>query len=296
MTPNASEASEPVPVSLHLAKLHATGNDFLVRVALDPLTDVALDAALVASLCDRHRGIGADGLITLGSPYPNSAADCSFRLQNADGGDAEMSGNGMRALAAIADREGLGRTGDLVVDTPSGIRNVLLTRDTSGIVIGAEVDMGAPTFEPSAIPVDAELSTNLSITVHGVAYCGDAVGMGNPHWVLFVENVMTSRLSQHGRWLEHDDRFPNRTNVEFVTVLERDRMEMRVWERGVGVTLASGTGSASALVASVLNGLSEREVTVHCAGGDLWEKWEEDGPLRQRGTVEILFEGEWTAG
>ena len=258
-----------MPRLLKLAKLHATGNDFLVRVALDPHVDAPLDAPTVAALCDRHRGVGGDGLITLGPSYRASSADCSFRLQNADGGDAEMSGNGMRALAAVAAKQGLGRATDLVVDTPAGVRNVDISRNADGDVVAAQVDMGAPTFEPASIPVEAESSSDLRITVHGVDYCGDAVGMGNPHWVVFVNDVATSRLTQHGRWLEHDDRFPNRTNVEFVNVTARDRMEMRVWERGVGETLSCGTGACAAAAAAYRRGLIDDAVTMAVRGGEL---------------------------
>lgn len=258
----------PTQPMLMLSKLHATGNDFLVRVALDADAP-AVSAHDAAALCDRHTGIGADGLITLGSAYPGSAADCSFRLQNADGSDAEMSGNGMRALAAVAAREGLGRDRDLVVDTPAGVRNVVLTRDGSGTVCAAEVDMGAPCFDPASIPVVADTSENLSATVHGIDYHGDAVGMGNPHWVVFVDDVGASRLAQHGRSLEHDVRFPNRTNVEFVRVLDRDRMEMRVWERGVGETKSCGTGACAAAAAAHRRGLVDANVAMAVPGGTL---------------------------
>ncbi len=254
---------------LRLSKLHATGNDFLVRLALNGERD--LTAAEVARVCDRHLGIGADGLITVGVVPDTADADCSFRLQNADGGDAEMSGNGIRALAAIAaSRAGLGAETKLRVSTPAGLRSVELSRDAATReVIAAVVDMGAATFEPSAIGLDAESSFDLSTTVHGVHYVGDAVGMGNPHWVVFVNDVATARVAQHGRWLETDDRFVNRTNVEFIEVLSRDRLKMRVWERGVGETLSCGTGACAAAAAAHRRGLIDGEVVMEVRGGEL---------------------------
>ena len=234
---------------LMLSKFHATGNDFLVRLDLDGARE--LSAPEVAWLCDRHTGIGADGVITVGRAHDQSVADCSFRLQNADGGDAEMSGNGMRALAALAAGPGaMGSESTLVVETAVGIRTVALQRSVHGTVIGATVDMGAPMFQPDAVPVVVDDPRAITATIDGVAYCGDAVGMGNPHWVMFVDDVATTRVTQHGPSLETDKRFPNATNVEFVRVVDRRRVEMRVWERGVGETMSCGTGACAAVAAA----------------------------------------------
>ena len=249
-------------MNLRLAKLHATGNDFLVHQATEPL-----DESVAAALCDRHRGIGSDGLLTL---LPGSdGADCAMTLRNADGGSAEMSGNGMRCLAYVAARAGIGTLETLIVDTAIGRRTVKLERGPDGQVIAADVDMGPATFDPAAIPVTAPSSRDLEATFHGVTYRGDAAGMGNPHLVLFVDDPETARVVQHGPHLEHDERFPQRTNVEFVTVDARDRMRMRVWERGVGETLSCGTGACAAAAVAQRRGLVDSFLTVVVPGGEL---------------------------
>lgn len=251
--------------ALHLSKLHATGNDFLVALALDEDAP-SLDAVTVAALCDRHRGIGADGLITV-SPG-GDGADCTMTLVNADGGMAEMSGNGIRALAWVAARAGLGTPDQLVVDTAAGRRAVALVR-TGGDVIAADVDMGPVTFDPGRIPVDADSPFELEALVDGVAYRGDAAGLGNPHLVLFVDDPSAVPVGRHGPKLEHDRRFPRRTNVEFIAVEGRERLSMRVWERGVGETLSCGTGACAAAAVAVRRGLVEECVVVDVPGGSL---------------------------
>ncbi len=252
--------------SLRLSKLHATGNDFLVLDAFDG-DDPALDAAAVAALCDRHRGVGADGLITLGSGRDGS--DCTMTLVNADGGPAEVSGNGIRCLAWIAAQHGIGTPSRLVVDTAAGRRVVDLARGPGGEVVGGEVDMGAITFDPAKIPLDAPSPFGLEATVHGVTYAGDAAGVGNPHFVVFVDDPATTRVTQHGPRLEHDPRFPRRTNVEFCAVTAPDALTVRVWERGVGETLSCGTGACAAAAVAHGRGLVGNEVTVHVPGGVL---------------------------
>jgi diaminopimelate epimerase len=246
--------------TVHLSKLHATGNDFLVH-------DGPLSADLAARLCDRHRGVGADGLILL---RPGSdGADCSMLLYNADGSRAEMSGNGMRCLAWVAVRAGLGDGKRLVVDTDAGRRVVDVECDANGDVVAATVDMGPVTFDPRSIPLDAASAFDLEVTYHGVEYRGDAAGMGNPHLVLFVDDPANTRVTTHGPNLECDDRFPNRTNVEFVKVSGPDELTMRVWERGVGETLSCGTGACAAAAVAHRRGPVGTTVTVKVPGGDL---------------------------
>lgn len=254
--------------TIRLSKLHATGNDFLVVEAR--ASAPAPDARVAVALCDRHRGVGADGLLTL--LPPSDGADCRMHVHNADGGRAEMTGNGIRCLAWVAHRAGLGDGKRLVVDTDAGRREIELELDpdTNG-VLAATVDMGPVTFEPAEIPLDAPSAFDLQVTYHGVTYHGDACGMGNPHLVLLVDDPATVRVRQHGPHLEHDPRFPQRTNVEFVapTPGERDAIAMRVWERGVGETLSSGTGASAAATIAHRRGLVGEHVTVHVPGGDL---------------------------
>lgn len=246
---------------MRVSKLHGTGNDFLVTVAPDGVT--APDALVARALCDRHRGIGADGLITL--LRGGEGADCRMELRNADGGVAEMSGNGIRCLAWVARREGLGGRGRLVVETGGGRRVVTTSFDAD--VPHASVDMGPVTFEPQKIPLDAPSAFDLEVAYHGTTYHGDAAGLGNPHLVLLVDDVESARVVQHGPHLEHDERFPNGTNVEFVEVLDSGRMRLRVWERGVGETLSCGTGVCAAAAVAHRRGLVHDDLVVEVPGG-----------------------------
>jgi len=251
---------------LRLAKLHATGNDFLVQLALDA-GEPELDVVVVAALCDRHRGIGADGLITIGPG--RDGADCSMTLVNADGGRAEMSGNGVRCLAWVAARAGLLRGDQLVVDTAGGRRDVSVERDSWGDVVAAEVDMGEVTFEPALIPVNVASPFDLEAVVDGQTYCGDAAGVGNPHFVILVDDPATAAVVEHGPDLEHDARFPRRTNVEFIAMSKPDRLTMRVWERGVGETQSCGTGACASAAVAHRRGLVGDHVRVDVLGGSL---------------------------
>lgn len=271
---------------LPVSKLHGAGNDFLVTVAPDGRVP---DAALAVRLCDRHRGIGADGLIAV---LPGrDGADCTMELRNADGSRAEMSGNGVGCLSWVAVRERLGDGKRLVVDTGGGRREVELDVDpATGQLVGATVDMGPVTFDPGAIPLDAASAFDLEVTFHGVTYHGDAAGMGNPHLVLLVDDPETTRVTQHGPHLETDARFPRRTNVEFVALAGEDELTLRVWERGVGETLSCGTGVCASAAVAHRRKLVGEHVTVRVPGGihevDLGET------IRLRGPVTHVFDTE----
>jgi len=251
---------------LRLAKLHATGNDFLVQVLLDA-GEPELDPVVVSALCDRHRGIGADGLITIGPG--RDGADCSMALVNADGGRAEMSGNGIRCLAWVAARAGLARGNELLVATAAGRRQVGIERDSWGEVVAAEVDMGEITFDPANIPVNALSPFDLDAVVDGTTYRGDAAGIGNPHFVVLVDDPVAVPVAAHGSRIEHDARFPRRTNVEFIAVTGADRLTMRVWERGVGETQSCGTGACASAAVAHRRGLVSEQVRVDVLGGSL---------------------------
>ena len=276
--------SPAAPIAL--AKLHATGNDFLVWPRLDAEADAApVPAALARALCDRHSGVGADGLILL-TPGTDGA-DATMTLHNADGGIAEMSGNGIRALAWAAAAAGLG--GDtLVVDTGGGRRTLELARGADGRVVAATVDMGPVSFDPATIPVDADSPFDLEAEFHGVTYRGDAAGMGNPHWVCFVDDVAGARVTQHGPHLETDPRFPRHTNVEFVAPDGVNGLRMRVWERGVGETLSCGTGACASAAVAHRRDLVGPRVTVRVPGGELTV--EVGDTLRLGGPVVHVFD------
>ena len=274
--------------TLRVSKLHGAGNDFLVTVAGDGR---APGEGVAARLCDRHVGVGADGLITL---LPGrDGADCTMELRNADGSRAEMSGNGIGCLSWVAVREGLGDGKRLVVDTGGGRREVELDVDpATGELVAATVDMGPVTFEPAEIPLDAPSALDLEVTFHGVTYHGDAAGMGNPHFVLLVDDPETTRVTQHGPHLETDSRFPHRTNVEFIAVAAPDKLTMRVWERGVGETLSCGTGVCASAAVAHRRRLVGEHVTVRVPGGthevDLGET------VRLHGPVTHVFDTEVT--
>jgi len=256
---------------LRLSKLHATGNDFLVLADLESRFGPAGTPALApegrAALCDRRRGVGADGLIRI---LPGSeGTDCTMELTNADGGLAETSGNGLRCLAHAAARLGLGRGDRLVVDTAAGRREILLVRrPDTGEVTAAEVDMGPVTFTPADIPLDAADAFDLEAVVDGVHYRGDAAGTGNPHFVFLVEDPDAVPLERHGPILETDARFPRRTNVEMVTPVPGG-LRMRVWERGVGETASCGSGACAAAAVAYRRGLVPARGHVTVLGGEL---------------------------
>jgi len=268
---------------MHLTKLHATGNDFLVTREVDPGPKVA------AALCDRHTGIGADGLIVL-VDGGTEGADVTMVLRNADGGVAEMSGNGIRCLAWAAVANGF--TGDVLhVDTGGGRRDVELVRDERGSLVRAICDMGPVTFDPELIPVEEPSALGLEAKVDGETFTGDAAGMGNPHFVVFVDDVDAAPVRVAGPELEHDERFPRRTNVEFARVLSPESLQIRIWERGVGETMSCGTGAcASAAVARRRELVGDR-VQVFVPGGvldvELGETIKLGGPVRYVFDAEI---------
>ena len=263
----------------YLSKLHGTGNDFLVTTA-------ALDARDAVALCDRFTGIGADGLLLLSPGH--DGADATMTLYNADGSIAEMSGNGIRCLAWLARREGLGTPDRLVVDTGGGRRTVDLQLDANGVVTAATCDMGAVTFTPSEIPIASDRATDLPVDLDGVAVAADAAGMGNPHLVVFVEDPELVEVARHGSRLERDDRFPNRINVEFVRVEDRTHMRMRVWERGVGETQSCGTGACAVAAVAHRRELVDSSVYVAVPGGVL--RVEVGETIRLGGPVAHVFD------
>lgn len=275
---------------MRFTKAHGIGNDFII---VDEADVPAEWSAWGIRLCDRNKGIGGDGVLVAGVDAENGLA--RMKLINADGSHGEISGNGVRCVAAYAYGRGLLPAAHTVLPPP-GPRPVLVER-TGPHKFMVDTNLGVPRLRPEEVPV--ALSGLERVVDHELDVFGETVqitccSMGNPHAAVFVpEDRAETEMRRLGPRIETHPAFPNRTNVEFVTVVSPRELRVRFWERGVGVTLASGTGSASALVASVLTRRSNREVTVHCAGGDLWESWEEGGPLRQRGEVEIVFEGDW---
>jgi diaminopimelate epimerase len=273
---------------MRIAKAHGLGNDFLIVSERDAPAD---PAAWARRLCDRHRGVGADGVLL----YGVEGDALSMRLVNADGGFAEISGNGLRCLSAFAVSRGLVADRH-VVHTAAGARTAAVR--PSGLAYRVEVDLGVPILDSASIPIVVE-PPRTPVVGHALQLPGrevvvTATSMGNPHCAVFVDAPPDdATVGAVGAALERHPAFPRRTNVEFVTVVGRGELRVRFWERGVGPTSASGTGAASAAVAAILNGRVDRTVRVVCDGGVLDVEWPENGSVRQAGDVELLFEGHW---
>lgn len=251
-------------------KMHGLGNDY---VCINCFRERVEDPpGFARTLCDRHYGIGADGLILI---CPSKVSDFKMEIYNSDGSVAGMCGNGIRCLGKYVYDYGLTGKETLSIETKSGIRNMhLQIRD--GKACGAMVDMGVPRLNAHSIPIlsEKDLVINDPIEVQEKNYRMTGISMGNPHAVIFSEEINGIFLEETGRELEFHPRFPERANIEFCHVTARDRMEIRVWERGVGETLACGTGACAAVVASVLNDLTDEEVIVKLLGGELSVRWD----------------------
>jgi len=258
---------------VQFTKMHGLGNDYLVIDAMTKLpVEEAKLPALARALSDRHFGAGADGIVLV---LPSRAADFRMRIFNSDGSEAEMCGNGVRLFAKYVYEHGLTRERGLQLETLAGLIRPRLKVD-GGEVKSVRVDMGEPHLRRSEIPMkggDTSRVVGEKLRVNGKQYCFTAVSMGNPHCVMYVDDVERAHVQEVGPLVERHDLFPRRTNVEFVQVLGENEFRMRVWERGAGETLACGTGASAALVASVLNEKVGRKCTVHLRGGDLGVQW-----------------------
>jgi len=270
--------------------MHGAGNDFVVvDGAKEPIPEEHL-ASVARHACDRHFGIGADGLILV---LPSRAANFRMRVINADGSEAGMCGNGIRVFAKYAYDRKLHTDPVMTVETPSGIKTLKLDT-TGGKVHTARVDMGEPGLMRSEIPMRGDNTRVVGepLKVAGKKIEITCVSIGNPHCVTFVDNVAGYPVEKMGPEIENHPSFPQRTNVEFVEVVSPREIKMRVWERGVGETLACGSGSCASVVAGFLNERTTRKVTVHLRGGDLLIEWMGDNRVHMTGPAEEVFEGE----
>ena len=251
-------------------KMHGLGNDY---VCINCFRERVEDpSGFARTLCDRHYGIGADGLILI---CPSKVSDFKMEIYNSDGSVAGMCGNGIRCLGKYVYDYRLTGKETLSIETKSGIRYMHL-HIQDGKACGAMVDMGVPRLNAHSIPIlsEKDLVINDPIEVQKKNYRMTGISMGNPHAVIFSEEINGISLEETGRELEFHPRFPERANIEFCHVTARNRMEIRVWERGVGETLACGTGACAAVVASVLNDLTDEEVIVKLLGGELSVRWD----------------------
>ncbi|WP_068499205.1 diaminopimelate epimerase [Paenibacillus kribbensis] len=274
---------------MEFTKMHGLGNDFIVWFGHQELPSDA--SALAVRLCDRHFGVGADGLVYI---LPSEKADFRMRIINSDGSEAEQCGNAIRCAAKyVYDRKHISRERITIETLGAGVQQVELTVE-NGLVCLVKVDMGEPILEGLKIPTTLDLDRVIHepIEVGGSGFRFTAVSMGNPHCVIYVDNAPGFELEAWGPKLESHPLFPKKTNVEFATVRSRNHIEMRVWERGAGPTLACGTGACATLVASVLNGYSDRRAMVSLKGGDLDIEWnEDDNHVYMTGPAEIVYDG-----
>ncbi|MGO9110986.1 MAG: diaminopimelate epimerase [Thermoguttaceae bacterium] len=280
---------------MHFTKMQGTGNDYVYVDCFSEPIPPQLDM-LARKISDRHFGVGSDGLILI---CKSQQADARMRMFNADGSESEMCGNGIRCVAKYVYDQGICRNETLRIETGRGVLNLNL-EVAGGRVQRVDVDMGEPVLAsvliPTTLPGSPVVNADLNIADSngaGRKLCVTCVSMGNPHCVTFVDELTDDWVLGVGPKLETDPHFPRRVNTEFVQVLSRTEIRMRVWERGSGETLACGTGACAVCVASVLSGRTERKILAHLRGGDLDLHWAEDGHVHMTGPAVEVFRGEW---
>ena len=284
---------------MKFTKMHGCGNDYIYINGFTEKIPKEDKTELVRRISDRHFGIGGDGAIFIN---PSQEADFEMEMYNADGSRAEMCGNGIRCVAKYVYDKGLTDKTDISVISCGQIKYLELFLK-EGKVDTVRVNMGAPELRPEQIPVmaaEGDFSAvqdgviDAPILVEGKEYKMTCVSMGNPHAVIFMDDVTNLKIEQIGPYFENHERFPKRTNTEFVKVLDRKTVQMRVWERGTGETLACGTGCCAAVVACILNGLTDELVTVKLLGGEIEIEWDREADLvYMTGPATTVFEGEY---
>lgn len=277
-------------MKMDFTKMQGCGNDYIYVNCMDKVLDNPEEVS--RRISDRHFGIGSDGLILI---CPSLVADFKMKMYNADGSEGKMCGNGVRCIAKYVYERGLTNKKQISLETESGIKYLDLTVE-DGKVLLVTADMGAPVLKPEEIPVTASAGMedfiDQPVNVNGKEYRVTCVSMGNPHAVVFVEDTNGLIIEKHGPAFEKHHLFPDSVNTEFVQVINRSEINMRVWERGSGETLACGTGTCAAVVACVLNGKTDNEVTVHLKGGDLFIKYDKKaGTVFMTGPAVTVFDG-----
>lgn len=273
---------------MKFTKMHGCGNDYVYINCFEEKIENPTEMAIKVS--NRHFGVGSDGLILI---CPSDKADFRMDMYNADGSQSEMCGNGIRCVGKYVYDYGLTDKDEVSVETLAGIK-YLKFQIEDGKVKMITVDMGEPELIAKNVPVisESEKVIDEEIVVDGVAYRMTCVSMGNPHSIVFVDSTSEFPLEEIGPKFESHERFPRRVNAEFVQVLNENEVNMRVWERGTGETLACGTGTCATAVACILNGKTKDEVTVHLLGGDLIIKWDRGtNHIYMTGPAEVVFDG-----
>jgi len=272
------------------SKWHGAGNDFVIVNGL--LETIDQYDKMAIEVCDRHFGVGADGLVIL---LPSEIADFQMRIFNSDGSEAEMCGNATRCIARYVYESGLTDKTQITLETKAGIiKPELIFID--GIVDKVRVDMGTPHLLRSEIPMNGagdQQVINESLVIGEMKYHITCVSMGNPHCIIFVDDINDVDLSSIGPLIENNPIFPRKTNVEFAQMIDKQTIRMRVWERGAGITMACGTGACATLVAAVLNQRSDRQVHMKLDGGELFIEWGLDHHVYMSGTAVEVFRGEY---
>lgn len=290
---------------MKFTKMQGCGNDYVYVNGFEEKIPVEEKPELVRKLSDRHFGIGGDGVIFIN---PSEEADFEMEMYNADGSRSEMCGNGIRCVAKFVYDKGLTDAKDITIISGGQVKYLKLTVEPAaegtigavrpaerGVVTKVRVNMGSPILAPALVPVEAEgeMAVDTPIVVDDQEYHMTCVSMGNPHAIVFRNDVADFDITKIGPSFENHKRFPNRTNTEFVEVIDRNNVFMRVWERGTGETLACGTGCCATAVACVLNGLTETEVTVKVLGGEIHIEWNrEENVVYMTGPAVTVFEGE----
>ena len=276
---------------MKFTKMHGIGNDFIVVDALKDIPEESSLPGISQKVNHRKFGIGGDGLVLV---LPSKIAAFKMRMLNPDGSEAEMCGNGIRCFAKYVHDKFLTPDTSIKVETLAGVKEIKMNLK-DGKVDTVRVDMGEPNLKRSSIPMrgdEIEQVIGESLKAEGAKFEMTAVNMGNPHVVIFEDNVAAFQLTKFGPAIENHKSFPQRTNVHFVQIVNTSEIIIRTWERGAGETLACGTGACACVVASVLNGKTGRNVLAHLPGGDLRIEWTGDKRVLMTGPAEVVFEGE----
>lgn len=275
---------------MKFTKMEGLGNDYVYVNCLEE--QIADPSKTAIEVSDRHFGIGSDGLILI---KPSDKADFFMEMYNADGSQGKMCGNGIRCVGKFVYDYGLTDKTEITVDTLAGIKYLSLNVENKAVK-SVRVNMGRPGLNPALIPVkaDGDSVIDKEFVFGGNAYRITCVSMGNPHCITYMDDIKNLEIEKIGPVFENDSIFPDRVNTEFVEVIDRDTLSMRVWEKGSGETLACGTGACAVAVASILNGLCNDSVTVKLLGGDLKITWDREADVvYMEGPANIVFTGEW---
>ena len=275
---------------MKFTKMHGAGNDYVYVNCFEERMENPEQVAVKVS--NRNFGIGSDGLILI---LPSDKADIRMRMFNADGSESEMCGNGIRCVAKYAFDHGLVTNREITAETGAGILTLQLFTDSRDKVERVRVNMGAPRLSRAEIPMLGNGSSPVMaepLNILHTSFKITCLSMGNPHCVIFMDDVESFQVEKYGPLIENHEIFPHRTNVEFVRIISTSEVRQRTWERGAGETLACGTGASAVCVAGILNGLTEKKILNHLSGGDLELEWAEDGNVYMTGPAVEVFSGE----